>query len=161
VEKAPVAVAASLTRARVAALLAGAVLAACSGSAIHTATYATMAEAREAGAVEQGRVPALLPAAAYELRAAYEIDGDGRWGLFNFRPADEPALRAVLDASEVSVAGEQMEIPPRIEWWPVQLRGRLDEERILATGLRAYRSTDGTLTFLVNWKQGRGYYWRN
>jgi len=39
-------------------------------------------------------------------------------------------------------------------------RGRLDEDRILATGLDAYRSTDGAFTFLVNWKQGRGYYWR-
>ena len=119
-----------------------------------------MREARTAGAVEQGWVPSILPDQAFELRAAYDVNGDRRWGLFNFRPADEPALRAVLDGEAVSVAGTAMDIPPRIEWWPVQLRGRLDEERILATGLEAYRSTDGTFMFLVNWKQGRAYYWR-
>lgn len=135
-----------------------AMLAACSGT-VRTATYATMSEARASGAVDQGWVPAMLPADAYELRAAYDVDGSRRWGLFNFRPADEPALRQVLSPGEVSVAGVQMDIPPRVEWWPVQLRGRLDEERILATGLRGYRSTNGELTFLVNWKQGRAYYW--
>jgi len=136
------------------------VLAACSDGTVHTASYATLSEARQAGAVDRGWVCGLLPDGSYELRAAYEVDGERRWGLFNFRPADEVALRAVLAAGEVSVTGVTMDIPPRIEWWPVQLRGRLDEERIFATGLSAYRSADGAFTFLVNWKQGRGYYWR-
>ena len=136
------------------------VLAACADGNVHTASYATLSEARQAGAVDRGWVSGALPDGAYELRAAYEVDGERRWGLFNFRPADEPALRAILAGGEVSVSGVTMDIPPRIEWWPVQLRGRLDEERILATGLRAYRSTDGAFTFLVNWKQGRAYYWR-
>jgi hypothetical protein len=150
-----------MEKARVAVLVASAALAACSGATVHTATYATMGEATQAGAVERGWVPAVIPADAFELRAAYDVDGDRRWGLFNFRPEDEPALRAILADAEVSVTGVEMDIPARIEWWPVQLRGRLDEERILATGLRAYRSTNGALTFLVNWKQGRAYYWRH
>lgn len=145
---------------RLGILITCAALAACSGSTVHTASYATMSEARAAGAVERGWVPGTLPPDAYELRAAYDVDGGGRWGLFNFRPADEPPLRQALASEEASVAGVQMDIPARIEWWPVQLRGRLDEERILATGLRGYRSADGTLMFLVNWKQGRAYYWR-
>lgn len=150
-----------MEKARLAVLLAGAALAACMGATVHTATYATMGEAREAGAVERGWVPDALPGNAYELRAAYDVDGDRRWGLFNFRPADEPELRAILQPGEVSVAGIEMDIPGRIEWWPVQLRGRLDGERITATGLRGYRSADGTLLVLVNWQQGRAYYWRN
>ena len=145
--------------ARLGLLFIGAALVACSGPAVNTATYATMGEARTAGAIERGWVPATLPADAYELRAAYDVEGPRRWGLFNFRPADEPFLRQALAPQEVSVAGREMDIPPRVEWWPVQLRGRLDENRILATGLRAYRSKDGVFTFLVNWKQGRGYYW--
>ena len=135
-------------------------LGACSGSTVNTATYATMDEARAAGAVARGWVPASLPPDAYELRTAYDVGGGRRWGLFNFRPADEAALRQALAPQEVSIAGVEMDIPARIEWWPVQLRGRLDEDRILATGLRGYRSADDAFTFLVNWKQGRGYYWR-
>jgi hypothetical protein len=144
-----------------AAVIASASLLACADSSVHTATYASMDEARQAGAVEQGWVPGNLPANAYELRAAYDLDNAGRrWGLFNFADADHDSLRAVLAPGDVSIAGVEMDIPPRIEWWPVQLRGRLDEERILATGLQAHRSRDGSLTFLLNWKQGRGYYWR-
>ena len=144
-----------------AAVIASASALACADSSVHTATYASMAEARQAGAVEQGWVPGNLPDNAYELRAAYDVDdADRRWGLFNFRDGDHASLRAILAPDDVSIAGVEMDIPPRIEWWPVQLRGRLDEERILATGLQAHRSREGALTFLVNWKQGRGYYWR-
>jgi hypothetical protein len=146
---------------RRAVLILSAMLAACSGDTVDTATYATMREARSVGAVERGWVPAILPSDAFELRAAYDVHGGRLWGLFNFRPADEAALRQVLAPGETSVAGIEMDIPARVEWWPVQLRGRLDEERILATGLRAYRSADGAFTLLINWKQGRAYYWND
>jgi hypothetical protein len=135
------------------------VLAGCAGPAVQTATYATLAEARAAGAIEKGWVPADLPEGVYELRAAYAIDGWERWGLFNFRPADADALRAVLDPEELPLTGTRMEIPGRIEWWPVILRGDLDVERIEATGLRAYRARTGGRVFGVNWSQGRAYYW--
>jgi hypothetical protein len=142
-------------------LIAGAALlalAAC-GRAVETATFATLAEARESGAVERGWVPAVLPDQAFELRAAYDTRGDQRWGLFNFRPADADALRAVLEPQEMSLAGTVIDIPPRIEWWPVQLRGTLDAERVEATGLRAYRARSAPLVIAVNWNQGRAYYW--
>lgn len=133
-------------------------LAGCSGPSVQTATYATLAEARAAGAVDDGRVPSILPPGAYELRAAYAIDGPQRWGLFNFREADAEAVRAILQPEEIALTGTEMAIPGRIEWWPVILRGKLDAERIQTTGLRAYRSRDG-LTVAVNWSQGRAYYW--
>jgi hypothetical protein len=134
-------------------------LAACAGSAVQTATFGTLAEARAAGAVERGWVPAILPEAAYELRAAYAPDGTRRWGLFNFPAEHAEALRAVLHPDEVSVAGTEMDIPARIEWWPVLLRGDLDAERIRTTGLRAYRARSAPLIVAVNWDQGRAYYW--
>jgi hypothetical protein len=146
-------------KARVGLLLAAIAVAGCSGGNVHTATYATLREARSAGAIDRGWVPALLPENAYELRAAYAVDGADRWGLFNFREADTEALRAVLQPQEASLAGTEMHIPARIEWWPVILRGRLDVERIQATGLRAYQSKSGDLVMAVNWKQGRAYYW--
>jgi hypothetical protein len=149
-----------MEKTRLAVLVGCACLAACSGNTVSTATYATMTEARAAGAVEKGLLPSLLPADAYELRVAYDGESHRRWGLFNFRPVDEPALRQALSPQEASIGGMELEIPARVEWWPVQLRGRLDEERILATGLRAHQSRHGGFTFLVNWKQGRAYYWR-
>lgn len=142
-----------------AALIAWLVLAGCGGPTVHTATYATVPEAREAGAVDRGWVPREVPAAAYELRAAYAVQGWERWGLFNFRPADADALREALEPTEVSLTGTTMEIPGRIEWWPVILRGNVDADRVAATGLRAYRSRSGGFVFGVNWNQGRAYYW--
>ena len=134
-------------------------MAACSGSSVHTASYGTFAEARTAGAIDRGWVPGSLPENAYELRAAYAVDGSERWGLFNFRSGDAEALRGMLQPEEVSLAGTEMDIPARIEWWPVILRGRLDAERIRETGLRAYQAKSGDLVVGVNWKQGRAYYW--
>lgn len=138
-----------------AALLA---LAAC-GRAVETANFASFAEARQSGAVEQGWVPAIIPEGAYELRAAYDRRGTQRWGLFNFRPADADALRAVLEPEEISLDGTVIDIPPRIEWWPVQLRATLDGERIQLTGLRAYHVRSEPLVIAINWNQGRAYYW--
>lgn len=151
--------AARVRRASVVAVLAAALLAACAGPTVQTATYATLAEARSAGAIDKGWVPALVPEAAYELRAAYAINGSDRWGLFNFRPEDREAVRAIIQADGISLAGTEMEIPGRIEWWPVILRGTLDAERIATTGLQAYRSRSGNLVVAVNWNQGRAYYW--
>jgi hypothetical protein len=133
-------------------------LAAC-GRAVETGNFANVAEARQSGAVERGWVPAALPEGAFELRAAYDRRGTQRWGLFNFRPADAEALRAILEPEEISLAGAAIDIPPRIEWWPVQLRGTLDAERVQLTGLRAYRVRSETLVMAVNWNQGRAYYW--
>lgn len=142
-----------------AACLAVVLLAGCTGPTVHTATYATLAEARAAGAIENGWVPADLPQGTYELRAAYAVDSWERWGLFNFHPGDAAALRAMLEPEEVPLTGTRMEIPGRIEWWPVILRGNLDAERISTTGLQAYRSRSGDRVFGVNWNQGRAYYW--
>jgi hypothetical protein len=141
---------------RLAMSLAALATAACLGANVKTATYANMTEAQPA--IEQGLMPSGLPAAAYELRAAYVPDGSRRWGLFNFPPAAESELRALLDPEEIALSGVRVDIPPRVEWWPVQLRQSLDDERVKATGAKAYRATRGNLTFVVNWSQGRAYY---
>lgn len=141
---------------RVAIGLAIAVAVACSGANVKTATYANMTEAQPA--VDQGLMPASLPRSSFELRAAYVPDGQERWGLFNFRPEGAEELRALLVADEISLTGIRCTIPPRVEWWPVQLRKALDDERVKATGAKAYRSKDGNMVFVVNWAQGRAYY---
>jgi len=130
---------------------------ACTGVDAKTATFGTLAEA--SSAIARGWMPVGLPSRSYELRAAYVPDSWQRWGIINF-PAEAAAeLRALLEPDEISLAGVRCEIPGRIEWWPVQLRQQLDAERIAATGAKAYRSRSGNLIWVVNWPQGRAYYW--
>jgi hypothetical protein len=135
------------------------ILAGCGDVNVETDSYATMLEARQRGAVERGWVPAFLPDAMYELRAAYDTSGARRWGIANFRPADADVVRAVLAPGDAALSGVSVDIPPRIEWWPIALRNQLDPDTIAATGLRAHRSRDGAYLFAVNWNQGRAYYW--
>jgi hypothetical protein len=132
---------------------------ACSAAKTQTNAFATLAEAREAGAVASGWVPDGIPPHAHDLREAH-IPGTGnRWGLFEFPPSEQGILRELLQTEEISLAGQRCEISPRIEWWPVALRGDLDGASLAATGLHAYRSRSGDLIFAVNWRQGRAYYW--
>ena len=141
------------------ALAAVCIVSACRNLDVVTASYATLAQARAAGAIERGWVPEGLPEGSYELREAHDLDTNRRWGLFSFPPAEREALRALLEPAEVSLTGVSVDIPSRIEWWPVLLRGALDHEQIKTTGLKAHRAVQGDLLFVVNWEQGRAYYW--
>jgi hypothetical protein len=124
-----------------------------------TNAYATRAEAEQAGAVEQGWVPRGLPDTTRELREAHSDGGRRVWGLFSFSPEDGGALRRLLRPDPIAATGLRPEIPARIEWWPVLLRGTLDGDQVKAAGLEVYRTTDNSRVMIVNWKQGRAYYW--
>ncbi len=131
----------------------------CRNVDVVTASYATLDEARREGAIERGWIPEGLPPRTYEIREAHDLDSNRRWGLFSFQLEESDVLRRLLKAEEFPLAGVRADAPPRIEWWPVLFRGALDPDAIAATGLRAYQSASGDLVFLVNWKQGRAYYW--
>jgi len=132
---------------------------ACSGVNSKTNTFATLADARAAGAVAQGWVPEGIPSQSHDLREAHIPNSTKRWGLFEYPPSEEAALRALLQSAEITLDGQHCDIPARVEWWPLVLRGDLDAARISATGLRAYRSKREDLIFAVNWRQARAYYW--
>jgi hypothetical protein len=138
----------------VAALPAG-----CGDLDVVTSAYATKAEAEAAGAMERGWIPAGVPSSTHEIREAHDLDTNRRWGLFNFAPSDGDALRALLRPGEAAVDGLRCDIPGRIEWWPPMLRGAMNGERLKTAALAAYRTRDGELIVLVNWLQGRAYYW--
>lgn len=143
-------------------LLAAVLSPACRNADVVTGTYATVAEAREAGAIDRGWIPALVPAGAHDLREAHDLDTNRRWGLFNFTDADEGALRAALKPEPISLEGHTCDVARRIEWWPVMLRGRLQDEQIRATGLSTYFAREPQdLVVAINWKQRRAYYWTN
>ena len=132
---------------------------ACSNVDVVTASYATLEEARASGAITPGRMPDRLPTGSHDLREARDLDTQRRWGLFSFPVDQRDQLNALLEPEEISLTGETCDVPGRIEWWPLLLRGNLDDERIRATGLHAYKAASGDLIFAVNWNQGRGYYW--
>lgn len=132
---------------------------ACSGIEAQTNSFATLDEARLAGAIANGWIPDGLPPGTHDLREGHVPGTHERWGLFNFPPSEDAPLRGLLEAGETPVAGARCEVPGRIEWWPIVLRGSLDPERIAATQLRVYRTRRGDLMFAVNWSQGRAYFW--
>jgi hypothetical protein len=145
----------ALALASLVALVSGA----CRDNDVITSSYLTMAEARADGAAARGDIPTGVPEGAHDIRTASDRRSRRRWGLFNFAPPDAQALRAMLQADEASLAGIECDIPGRVEWWPVLLRGTVNAEHAKAAGLQAYRSRQGGLTVVVNWKQGRAYYW--
>ena len=133
--------------------------AACAGVKSQTYAYATLAEARQAGAIAKGWIPEGLPDGSHDLREGHVPGTPQHWGLFEYPQAEERALRALLSEQELDASGVECDIPARIEWWPRILRGPLDASRLAATGTRLYRSKDGALLFAVNWNQARAYYW--
>jgi hypothetical protein len=131
---------------------------ACADRNVVTNSYATHDEAVRAGALNQGWIPGGLPTGIFDIREAHDLDRTRRWGLFSFPRDDEDALAGLL-GPQVSVDGETCDPPARIEWWPLLLRGVLDDERLATTGLKVYRPENERLTFAVNWNQRRAYYW--
>jgi hypothetical protein len=135
-------------------------LTACGNADVITNTYATAAEARQAGAIDRGWMPPFIPPGAHDLREAHDVDTNRRWGLFNFVESDDAIVRAAVNSEEVSLDGHTCDAPRRIEWWPVMLRGRLHPEDIRTTGLSTYAARDVPgMIVAVNWKQRRAYYW--
>ncbi len=132
----------------------------CSYDEVVTASYASHSEARQSGAIERGWIPEWMPASAEGIREAHDQDTNRRWGLFDFAPADAGSIRSILAPQPMSLEGMQGDMPSRVEWWPVILRGRLDPARIKDAGLEAYRTKTDNLVVVLNWKQGRAYYWK-
>jgi hypothetical protein len=131
----------------------------CTSLNSQTNSFNTLEDARRAGAISSGLLPDGLPPGTRDIRTVHVPGSTKRWGLFNFPPGEGEGLKRILAPEDVPLAGQYLEVPGRIEWWPVALRGALDAERIAITGLRAYRTTDQSLVVAVNWKQGRAYYW--
>jgi hypothetical protein len=136
-----------------------AVASACSGIRSQTNSFASLAEARQAGAITNGWIPDGLPPGSHDIREGHVPGTTQRWGLFEYPQAEETVLRGLLRPDEIPGDGQQCDVPSRIEWWPLVLRGQLDGNRLAATGVRLYLAKDSDLLFAVNWKQGRAYYW--
>lgn len=144
---------------RLAPLLVALCVGACAGINSQTNSFSTLDEARQAGAVANGWVPAWLPPGSHDIREAHVPGTTSLWGIVNFPQAESDVLRAALLPDEVALSGLRIDTPGRIEWWPIELRGALNGERLAVVGIRAYRARQNDLIVAVNWKQGRAYYW--
>jgi hypothetical protein len=134
-----------------------ALLGGCSDLRVKIGVFDSVDEARAAGAVAAGWVPDGLPADASDLREGHLPDGR-YWGVFSFPRADDAAIRALL-RDEITSGTLSCDPPGRLEWWPRLLWSPVDVEKVRTTGFRLYHGADGR-TFVVNWGQGRAYYWR-
>lgn len=139
-------------------LLAIVMLAACSDLRVKEGIYATVDEARSAGAIQSGWVPAGLPPSAADLREGHLPDGR-HWGVFTFTPDGADAVR-VLIGDEVTSGSLTCDPPGRLEWWPRILRTPIDAGKVRSTGFRLYRGRADHAAYAINWGQGRVYYWR-
>jgi hypothetical protein len=149
------------TRRRALAIAASVMLGGCSSINAQTNVFATLAEARDAGAIRRGWVPDGLPPGTYDIHEAHVPGTTERWGIFNFPQSEAAGLQAVLQPEPLALAGARADAPARIEWWPIVLRGDINSDTLQAAGIQAYRARTGNLTMAVNWKQGRAYYWQN
>lgn len=131
----------------------------CAGANSQTYAFATLEEARRAGAVAKGWIPDGLPPGSHDIRVAQLPGSTRHWGIVNFPRDEAGVLEGLLEPGEISLTGEYCEMPGRIEWWPGLLRGALDDTKLAATGIRGYRARAGHLLFAINWSQGRAYYW--
>ena len=129
----------------------------CNSLRVQEGIYANLTEARDAGAIAHGWVPQGLPSSAADLREGHMPDG-AHWGEFTFAIPDGTVVRGLLD-SEITAGPLTCNPPGRLEWWPLLLRTPIDVERVHTTDFRLYRSRDGSV-FAINWKTGRGYYWK-
>lgn len=131
---------------------------ACAGSpfSVKIGVYNSVAEARSAGAIASGWVPDGVPQAASDLREGHMPDGR-HWGVFAFLPADEAAVRALVQ-TEITSGTLSCDPPARLGFWPRVLRTPVDVAQVRSTGFRLYDG--GGRTYAINWGQGRVYYWR-
>jgi hypothetical protein len=81
---------------------------ACAGIDAQTNSYATLAEARQAGAIANGWMPDGLPAGSHDIREGHVPGTRQRWGVINFPQSEDAALRALLQPEELSLEALSM-----------------------------------------------------
>jgi hypothetical protein len=128
----------------------------CAGcSDVKESAYATMQDARQAGAVDHGWLPDFLPNSARSIREMHNIDTNQVWCTFEFSARDRPTLQAALSPlTVVEIRGKEVRSAGK-SWWPAVLEGRLDPAAVDRAGLKVYSS--GVLVVAVDWDRSRAF----
>jgi hypothetical protein len=120
--------------------------------------YATMAEARRAGAIERGWVPPFLPETTTSIRESHNIDTNETWGTFRFSDADSTALKRAL--VEIDPTGQHVRRPSGLPDWPRELEGQLAREALRRSGLETFKASSEDVFVALDRKAGSGFFWR-
>ena len=152
-------------------ILIGVVFLACCGcSDSFDASYATLDDARRAGAISRGWIPECLPSSSREIREHHDIDINHGWMRFGFEPADSVVfLHAIRRVPDDSIRFLQLAIPS-VPWWNSSLSpGRLpeasNERGFLFFTLRYEETNEAGTVFTTDWRfalklsEGVGYGW--
>ena len=131
-------------------------LGACDDLRVTVVVFNTLDDARAGGAISAGWIPDGLPPSVTELRAAQLPDGR-HWGVFTFPRSGEAAVHAIV-ADEITTGTVHCDPPGRLDWWPQLVQSTVDVQAIRATGFRVYSGAGRT--WVINWGQGRAYYWK-
>lgn len=104
------------------AVVASLLFAACDYLNTRETGYATIADAREAGAIAAGFVPDHLPASAREIRERHTTDGREVWGRFEFSEPDRELVGSACrpaNPGHVPMPGSETRATG---WWAEMLR---------------------------------------
>jgi len=123
--------------------------------------YDSRSEAEHSGAINRGWVPSLVPAGSTAIRESHDVDTNEFFGTFHFPSSDAVSLKAGLIELDASSLPKQPLRPPALKWWPTDLKGILDHQKLSSAGLTLCKSKQDFSTFFaVNWQKGEAFFWR-
>ena len=146
-------------------IAASAFLQACSGR--RESSYASLADASEAGEITRGWIPDYLPGSAHSIHIVYDPSSPRTWCTFEFSPTDSQTLKKNLTSINALPQRVKRIDDPRLSWWPDFLKGDLEVPRFHRDGFDAYvaeepdiQSSNGVVLFAIDWAKGRGFFYR-
>lgn len=100
--------------------------------------YPALADAEKDGATTRGWVPEFLPGSSRSIHEVHDISPSIEWCAFEFAPADSQHLRNMLKGVSGLPRSVRRVPNPGRSWWPADLNGNLDVEKIHKEGFELY-----------------------
>ena len=128
--------------------------------------YPSLADARKEGAVDRGWIPDFLPESSHNIHELHELSPSRGWCAFEFRTNDSQQLRKNLKSVAALPDSVKRVRNPGKTWWPVVLRGNLDDKKIQKSGFELYVLVEPATAlstqvwlFAIDWENGRGFFY--
>lgn len=127
-------------------------------------SYATMDDVRAHKEQSLYWLPTFMPADARNIRECHNIDSNEGWSTFEFPPSNLRTWQSQLTTvAPEKLSGLTVRAPATLTWWPAVLKGRLDSEKLRASGLRfsEFRAEPNVVFIAaVDVNEGRAFVWR-